>query len=137
MDLESYEKVSFNYWEEFINDTNFDNAVYIFECCFLQNPFTKFIAKHNAGVPRLEHHLSKIGSLINPEQAFGIKLESSPNGLDYCAKSISINMFILVSGLAAPLIIPSPAKMDNLRPLSAKIERNLLKVSRCIGFCCG
>ncbi|WP_341357596.1 hypothetical protein [Rossellomorea sp. y25] len=66
LNLETYEKVSYNYWEEFINDTNFGNTVYIFECCFLQNPFTKFIAKHNAGVPRLEHHLSKIGSLINP-----------------------------------------------------------------------
>ncbi|MCA1060109.1 hypothetical protein LCL96_14315 [Rossellomorea aquimaris] len=65
LDLDRFEEVSFDYWEEFV-DTDFGDEVYIFECCFLQNPFTKFIAMHNAEPKRLEDHLKKISSLIFP-----------------------------------------------------------------------
>ncbi|MBN8192121.1 hypothetical protein JI667_08175 [Bacillus sp. NTK074B] len=66
LDLDKYEDVSYNYWREFIEHTNFSDEVYIFECCFLQNPFTKFIAMHNAAPFRLESHIKKISSLISP-----------------------------------------------------------------------
>ncbi|WP_201715699.1 P-loop domain-containing protein [Rossellomorea arthrocnemi] len=66
LELDTYEEVSYNYWREFIEKTTFGDEVYIFECCFLQNPFTKFIAKHNAAPLRLENYLKKISSLITP-----------------------------------------------------------------------
>ena len=66
LDLDMYEDVSYNYWREFMEHTNFCEEVYIFECCFLQNPFTKFIAKHNSAPLRLENYLKKISALIKP-----------------------------------------------------------------------
>jgi hypothetical protein len=66
LELDTYEEVSYNYWREFIEKTTFGDEVYIFECCFLQNPFTKFIAKHNAAPLSLENYLKKISSLITP-----------------------------------------------------------------------
>ncbi|CAN7551094.1 hypothetical protein [Rossellomorea sp. LjRoot5] len=66
LDLDTFEDVSYNYWKEFVEVTAFSDDVYIFECCFLQNPFTKFIAMHNAEPKRLENHLKKISSLIAP-----------------------------------------------------------------------
>ncbi|MEI2665402.1 hypothetical protein [Rossellomorea sp. LJF3] len=66
LDLDTFEDVSYNYWKEFVEQTAFGDDVYIFECCFLQNPFTKFIAMHNAEPERLENHLKKISSLIAP-----------------------------------------------------------------------
>ncbi|WP_179884918.1 hypothetical protein [Bacillus sp. AFS015802] len=66
LDLDTFEEVSLNYWKEFMEQTEFGEDVYIFECCFLQNPFTKFIAKHNAEPKRLENYLMKVSSLIRP-----------------------------------------------------------------------
>jgi Chromatin associated protein KTI12 len=66
LELDTYEEVSYNYWREFIEKTKFGDEVYIFECCFLQNPFTKFIAKHNASPLRLGNHLMKISALMKP-----------------------------------------------------------------------
>ncbi|MCA0149917.1 hypothetical protein LCD52_14050 [Rossellomorea vietnamensis] len=66
LDLDTFEDVSYHYWKEFVEETAFGDDVYIFECCFLQNPFTKFIAMHNAEPERLENHLKKISSLISP-----------------------------------------------------------------------
>ncbi|KPL60699.1 hypothetical protein [Rossellomorea vietnamensis] len=66
LDLDTFEEVAANYWKEFVEQAALGDDVYIFECCFLQNPFTKFIAMHNAEPKRLENYLKKIGSLISP-----------------------------------------------------------------------
>ncbi|MCR8849400.1 hypothetical protein NQ095_13340 [Rossellomorea sp. SC111] len=66
LNLDTFEEVSYHYWKEFVEKTEFSDEVYIFECCFLQNPFTKFIAMHNAEPKRLENYLKKISSLISP-----------------------------------------------------------------------
>ena len=66
LDLDTFEDVSYHYWKEFVEQTEFEDEVYIFECCFLQNQFTKYIAMHNAEPKRLADQLKKISELIAP-----------------------------------------------------------------------
>jgi hypothetical protein len=66
LDLDLFEQVALDYWKEFVANAVKEDAVYIFECCFLQNPFTKFIAKHNANISRLNDFMSKLSSIVKP-----------------------------------------------------------------------
>ncbi|WP_226671918.1 hypothetical protein [Rossellomorea aquimaris] len=66
LNLDTFEDVSYHYWKEFVEQTEFEDEVYIFECCFLQNQLTKYIAMHNAEPKRLADQLQKISKLIAP-----------------------------------------------------------------------
>lgn len=63
-DLDLFGKVGLDYWREFVGKAERDERIYIFECCLIQNPFTKFVAKENAETTRVGDYLKKISQEI-------------------------------------------------------------------------
>lgn len=57
-------------WRRFTAQAAAEDKVYVFECCFLQNPFTTLLAKHNLHLEAIHHHifaLTRIVKCLNPK----------------------------------------------------------------------
>jgi hypothetical protein len=61
-----YRRLAVQRWRDFVEVARQLDEIFIFECCFLQNPLTVLIIKHN--VVRMEaiRHISKVALLIEP-----------------------------------------------------------------------
>lgn len=51
-------------WSEFANKAVKDNKVYIFECCFIQNPLTIGMVKHNRQKENIINYVMRLAKII-------------------------------------------------------------------------
>jgi hypothetical protein len=63
-----YCRLAANRWQEFVKMAVLSEEVSIFECCFLQNPLTVLLGKHNIAVPDALRHIHKVAEIIQPLQ---------------------------------------------------------------------
>lgn len=63
--VEAYMEVALNRWKEFVQEALDRNQVYILECCYLQNPLTFLLAKHNCSPELIYRYLNKVTELIS------------------------------------------------------------------------
>ncbi|MBB6453103.1 hypothetical protein HNQ94_001551 [Salirhabdus euzebyi] len=64
--LEIFEKLALDYWKEFVEEAKKNDVIYLFECCYIQNSFTKFIAYHNANIDKWNHFIQQVSKVVNP-----------------------------------------------------------------------
>lgn len=62
--VEDYVEVALEKWKEFVEQAKSGAHEYILECCYLQNPFTFLLAKHNCSKEIIFNFLHKITNLI-------------------------------------------------------------------------
>lgn len=62
--VEDFCQVTLMKWQEFAEKVQSDERVYVLECCFLQNPFTYLLAKHNESKEFIFNHIEKIAMVI-------------------------------------------------------------------------
>ena len=51
-------------WQEFAAQAAQADDVYIFECCFLQNPLTMYLGRHDAGLAAAREHILETAEII-------------------------------------------------------------------------
>jgi hypothetical protein len=64
LSIEDYCEVTLMRWQEFAEMAEAEDKVYVLECCFLQNPFTFLLAKHNVAEAEIFAHITKIAKCI-------------------------------------------------------------------------
>jgi len=52
-------------WQQFARQAATENNVYVFESCFLQNPFTTLLARHNLDLQSIQQHIFALAEIIN------------------------------------------------------------------------
>ncbi|SFB09454.1 MULTISPECIES: hypothetical protein [unclassified Bacillus (in: firmicutes)] len=62
--IEDFCEVTLAKWKEFVEMARSDNDVYVLECCFLQNPYTFLLAKHDVPKEQIFNHIDKITGII-------------------------------------------------------------------------
>lgn len=62
--VEDYLEVALDKWKEFVQQAKSGTHEYILECCYLQNPFTFLLAKHNCSKETIFNFLNKITNVI-------------------------------------------------------------------------
>ncbi|WP_171016807.1 hypothetical protein [Pseudalkalibacillus caeni] len=62
--LEKHLPVALEKWKEFSEKAANEEAVYIFECCFIQNPLTVMLGKHGAPSGQIRKHVLEIAETI-------------------------------------------------------------------------
>lgn len=62
--VEGYVEVALEKWKEFVEQAKSGAHEYILECCYLQNPFTFLLAKHNCSKEIIFNFLNKITNVI-------------------------------------------------------------------------
>jgi len=62
--VEDYLEVALDKWKEFVQQAKSGPHEYILECCYLQNPFTFLLAKHNCSKEMIFNFLKKITNVI-------------------------------------------------------------------------
>ncbi len=53
-------------WQDFSVEAQAQDIVYIFECCFLQNPTTTLLAYHNLAPTAIEEYISTLADIVAP-----------------------------------------------------------------------
>lgn len=53
-------------WEKFASRAATEEDTYIFECCFLQNPITTLLARHNLAEEQIHRHILALSRSIQP-----------------------------------------------------------------------
>lgn len=53
-------------WQNFVDRAQQENCNYIFECCFLQNPFTTLLARHNLPLDAVRQHILDLAEMLQP-----------------------------------------------------------------------
>ncbi len=51
-------------WKNFVTRAIRDDFTYVFECCFLQNPITTLLARHNQPIAAIHQHLLDLAEMI-------------------------------------------------------------------------
>lgn len=64
LSVENFCEVTLLRWQEFVELAETEDKVYVLECCFLQNPFTFLLAKHNVSAEVIFTHIEKIAIKI-------------------------------------------------------------------------
>jgi DNA polymerase III delta prime subunit len=62
--VEDFCEVTLLKWKEFVQKAVTEEKIYVFECCFLQNPFTYLLAKHNISTEVIFKHITKLAESI-------------------------------------------------------------------------
>jgi hypothetical protein len=62
--LEKYTRLIMDRWAEFLSRSVGQDEVYIFECCFLQNPLTTLIGRHNSDISAAQATIAQLARLI-------------------------------------------------------------------------
>lgn len=53
-------------WQNFASRAQADDLTYVFECCFLQNPTTTLMARHNLPIEMIHRHILALAESIRP-----------------------------------------------------------------------
>lgn len=72
--LADYYRLALDRWHDFGRAAAQSDTVNIFECCFLQNPLTGLLARHNADPKIARQHIANIAAIIQPLQTLVIYL---------------------------------------------------------------
>ncbi|MBN1311974.1 MAG: hypothetical protein JXB30_11205 [Anaerolineae bacterium] len=64
----TYCRLAAQRWQEFVNQAVLNEETSVFECCFLQNPLTVLIGKHNVCVSDAIEHVQMVNTTIQPLQ---------------------------------------------------------------------
>jgi hypothetical protein len=62
--VEDYVEVALEKWKEFVEQAKSGVHEYILECCYLQNPFTFLLGKHNCSKEIIFNFLNQITNVI-------------------------------------------------------------------------
>lgn len=65
---DTYRRLAASRWKDFADQVAAAQRVSIFECCFLQNPLTVLLGKHNVAPPVAASHLQTIAAMLRPLQ---------------------------------------------------------------------
>jgi hypothetical protein len=63
---ETYCRLARERWQAFVAATQQVDEISIFECCFLQNPLTVLLGKHNVAVPDAVEHIRAVAATVQP-----------------------------------------------------------------------
>lgn len=63
---EKYRQVALSMWQAFVSQADLEEGVYIFECCFLQNPYTVLMGQHNCSPDAVHKHIAAVTDAIEP-----------------------------------------------------------------------
>jgi hypothetical protein len=74
---EDYCRLSVGRWEDFTLLAANNSPIYIFECCFLQNPLTVLMAKHNLNAAKASEHIFRLAKIVKPLNPLMIYLDPS------------------------------------------------------------
>lgn len=55
-----------NRWKNFVKNFLSNKEIYIFECCFIQNPITVSMIKHNKDKNTIKNYIHKLNDIIKP-----------------------------------------------------------------------
>ena len=61
---EKYRALSLERWQKFGAQAKIDDTVTIFECCFLQNPLTIFVGKHNQPIDQVKALILELAGFV-------------------------------------------------------------------------
>lgn len=53
-------------WETFVSDAAESDMTYIFECCYLQNPLTVGLVKHDLSESVLQDYVERLAAIVSP-----------------------------------------------------------------------
>ncbi len=70
LSLEKYDRLTLERWREFAEQASREDKVYIFECCFIQNPAVVMLARHFADKSFIAKHILQVENIIrklNPQ----------------------------------------------------------------------
>lgn len=76
---EKHKQVMRRGWQNFVTQAISDNFTYVFECCFLQNPTTTLLARHNQPIAAIHQHLLDLAALIRTLEPRLIYLAPDPH----------------------------------------------------------
>ena len=95
---EKYVEIITNKWQKFVRVTVNEDCVYIFECCFLQNPLTTLMAKHNMSKSFIKKHIKKISEIVKPLNPIIIFLDTKDirHNFNHVIKERSIEWYNFV-----------------------------------------
>lgn len=65
LSLERYHELTLKRWNDFAERASKEDKVYIFECCFIQNPLVVMMARHCADEKYIMRHVLQIENIIN------------------------------------------------------------------------
>ncbi len=63
---EKHQRLLLQNWRTFVAGALEQDAVYVFECCFLQNPTTTLFAYHNLPAQAVRQHLLALAGIVRP-----------------------------------------------------------------------
>lgn len=95
LSVEDFCEVTLLRWQEFAELAEAEDKVYVLECCFLQNPFTFLLAKHNVSEEEIFAQIAKIAKKItklNPVILY-FEQDNIKESLDRVRKERSIEWF--------------------------------------------
>lgn len=65
---EKHQRLMRQGWQNFAGRALTDQFTYVFECCFLQNPITTLLARHNLPEKAVYQHISNLAEMVRPLQ---------------------------------------------------------------------
>lgn len=78
--VEKYHRLLLERWQTFAGRAAQSDDVYIFECCFLQNPLTMYLGRHDAPLEAARGHILEIAALLRPLEPVLIYLHPGEAG---------------------------------------------------------
>jgi len=63
---EKHQRLLLQNWRTFVADALEQDVVYVFECCFLQNPVTTLFAYHNLPAEAVRQHVLALADIVRP-----------------------------------------------------------------------
>jgi hypothetical protein len=73
--VEKHQRLLLQRWQDFTAQANAQDTIFIFECCFLQNPTTTLLARHNLTLDVIQKHILALAEITAPLQPRLIYLE--------------------------------------------------------------
>ncbi len=73
--VEKHRRVAAERWQDFTTWALAGNSTFIFECCFLQNPLTVLLAKHNLSAGEAAAHIQRLVEITRPLEPLLIYLD--------------------------------------------------------------
>jgi len=75
--MEDYCRLALQRWQDFEQSVEGSDEITILECCFMQNPLTVMLARHNADPQLAREQIHKIASIIEPLNPLLISFQPS------------------------------------------------------------
>jgi hypothetical protein len=63
---QKYQRLLRQRWQDFSAEARARDTVYVFECCFLQNPTTTLLAYHNFPLDAVQEYIGTLADIIRP-----------------------------------------------------------------------